>query len=120
MRDKRVAAPGYDDHERTLEWVLNSLVPLTPAEALARQPTLEAFGVREGDGHHYFKCMRFDEATNKCTDYENRPGVCRGFPGYGGPVYKHNLVAYPDCGYHSVAVDAIDIDTGTVKEEHSG
>jgi Fe-S-cluster containining protein len=34
----------------------------------------------EGTVEPYFRCIRWDEHTRLCTDYENRPGMCRAFP----------------------------------------
>jgi Fe-S-cluster containining protein len=35
-----------------------------------------------GEGYMY-TCKHFDEETNNCTNYENRPRMCRDYP-YGG------------------------------------
>lgn len=34
---------------------------------------------------HFYTCDIFDPVTRKCTDYDNRPGVCRDYPWYGSP-----------------------------------
>lgn len=112
-------APGARDTERTDRWVVEDLTEISYEEAHERYPLLARFLLKPGD-KHFFKCARFDEETNRCTDHENRPSVCRGFPGYGGPIYRHNLIAYPDCGYHAVAEDAITFEGETPQEETNG
>jgi Fe-S-cluster containining protein len=32
---------------------------------------------------HFYQCDIFDPVTRRCTDYSNRPEVCRGYPWYG-------------------------------------
>lgn len=29
---------------------------------------------------HFYSCDRYDAAARRCTDYANRPSMCRGFP----------------------------------------
>jgi Fe-S-cluster containining protein len=33
----------------------------------------------------YYTCDRYDPEARQCTDYENRPDMCRDFPWYGAP-----------------------------------
>ncbi len=34
----------------------------------------------------FYSCDRFDPETRSCTDYENRPPLCRDYPFYGAPL----------------------------------
>lgn len=40
------------------------------------------------------ECGKFDSATGKCLDYENRPETCRKFP-----VHMADIAALPNCSY---------------------
>lgn len=46
----------------------------------------------------YYRCDRFDVETRRCTDYENRPDVCRDYPWYGDPP-DPNKALPPTCSY---------------------
>lgn len=35
---------------------------------------------RDGDGNYRYTCKHYDRASKKCLEYENRPGLCKGFP----------------------------------------
>ena len=48
----------------------------------------------------YYRCDRFDRETRQCTDYENRPDVCRGYPWYGTPPDPNKLLP-PTCSYNA-------------------
>lgn len=49
---------------------------------------------------HYYQCDRYDAVAKRCTDYEHRPDVCRGYPWYGdGP--DPNKVLPPTCAYRA-------------------
>jgi Fe-S-cluster containining protein len=58
------------------------------------------------DGHaqllaaHYYKCDRYDTETRQCTDYANRPDVCRKFPWYDEPP-DPNKVLPPTCSFNA-------------------
>jgi Fe-S-cluster containining protein len=47
---------------------------------------------------HYYKCDRYDTETRRCTDYENRPVVCREYPWYGEPPDPLKSLP-PTCSY---------------------
>ena len=42
-------------------------------------------------GYHY-TCRAYDEETGDCTIYEDRPQMCKDFPGNGG-------CEFPGCGF---------------------
>ena len=60
----------------------------------------------DADGHpqliasHYYKCDRYDPVAKVCTDYDNRPDVCRGFPWYGRGPDPSRLLP-PTCSYRT-------------------
>ena len=57
---------------------------------------------RFGDEHHY-TCKHFDSETNNCTDYENRPEMCRNYP-YGDPCGFEECEWNPDSPKPDVSV----------------
>ncbi len=70
-------------------WAARSLIPMSPREAFAIAPWLRGKLQRDGDrlvSAFYFRCRHFDRETRRCTDYENRPAMCRDYPHYGGQV----------------------------------
>lgn len=47
----------------------------------------------------YYRCDRYDPVAKRCTDYDNRPPVCRGYPWYGrGPDDRANIP--PTCSFN--------------------
>ena len=68
--------------------------PLTREEAIRRNPFYTAR--LPADAHLYW-CDRLG-ADGRCTAYEERPFVCRGYPWYDQPPRDMEL-ADPDCGY---------------------
>lgn len=56
---------------KTLSWMAN----LTPVAG--------PFRAASGELRYEYSCPRFDASERRCTDYANRPAVCRNFPFYG-------------------------------------
>lgn len=46
----------------------------------------------------FYQCDRYDAVAKRCTDYENRPDVCRGYPWY-GEAPDPNKALPPTCSY---------------------
>ena len=68
--------------------------PLTREEAMRGNPFYTS---RLPASAHLYRCDRLG-ADGRCTAYEERPLVCRGYPWYGGPPRDAPL-ADPECGY---------------------
>ena len=68
--------------------------PLTREEATALNPFYTS---RLPADAHLYTCDRLG-ADGRCTVYEERPLVCRGYPWYDGPPREMPL-ADPECGY---------------------
>ncbi len=70
-------------------WAQDSLSPMGDKEGYAKMPHLRRPDMVDQFGAparpFFFRCRKFDSQTRECTDYENRPAVCRGFPWGGGP-----------------------------------
>lgn len=49
----------------------------------------------EGNDAHHYTCKHFDTKTRLCTDYENRPNMCRSYPNGIACTFK-------GCGYNQV------------------
>lgn len=60
--------------------LLAMLVPLTHEEAVERRARFGADQVLVDPDTTYFRCVHWDETTRLCTNYENRPGMCRAYP----------------------------------------
>jgi Fe-S-cluster containining protein len=48
----------------------------------------------------YFRCRHFDRETRRCTDYENRPAMCRDYPWYGGEPQEAAALP-PTCSFRA-------------------
>jgi Fe-S-cluster containining protein len=46
----------------------------------------------------YYQCDRYDAVAKRCTDYENRPDVCRDYPWYGEPPDPSKALP-PTCSF---------------------
>lgn len=91
---KRSGAGRYAELTSPLAWLwvnqdaedgldlLAMLVPISYEEACERWDRLTGAEGRRPDepAEHYFRCVHWDETTRLCTNYENRPGMCRWFP----------------------------------------
>jgi Fe-S-cluster containining protein len=69
---------------------------ITHDEAFKKNPYLKKNGQIEKDDYFY-KCNKFDEETKKCTDYINRPDVCRN---YGREPAEIQLYYSAKCGFN--------------------
>jgi Fe-S-cluster containining protein len=68
--------------------------PLARDEAMRRNPFYTA---RLAPDAHLYTCDRLGD-DGRCTAYEERPLVCRGYPWYADPPREIPLPD-PDCGY---------------------
>lgn len=63
------------------------LVPIGREEAAERHARLYSDNLVEprggsADDGQYYRCAHWDEETRLCRIYEDRPRMCRDFPGY--------------------------------------
>lgn len=68
--------------------------PLTRGEAMERTPFYVS---RLPADAHFYTCERLG-ADGRCSAYDERPLVCRGYPWYDEPPRRMPL-ADPECGY---------------------
>lgn len=47
----------------------------------SRVPTIPEHRRLDREKGHWYTCTVFDKETRNCTDYENRPHMCRDYPG---------------------------------------
>lgn len=47
----------------------------------------------------YYECKKFDKKTNKCTEYNKRPDVCRNYPFYNSEKFPKGRVD-DTCGFN--------------------
>ena len=87
-------------------WILEDLTPISRREAreLApyhfghTTPMVDAAG--ELAFMSFYRCRHYDPESRRCTDYENRPGICRRFPWADGvPNPTANLA--PECAFNA-------------------
>jgi len=78
--------------DRTKEWIEKDIIELTRDEIIQTGPI---FTEDISNDSHYYTCRLHDPEKGICTDYENRPIVCRVFPSSlmngGGPRYDCKL-----------------------------
>lgn len=48
-----------------------------------------------------FRCAAYDVASRSCTEYDDRPPVCSGFPWYGKEPNEAKIPARSVCGYQA-------------------
>lgn len=48
----------------------------------------------------YYSCKNWDSETKMCTDYENRPNLCKGFPWFDGRPSPHKYLP-PQCSFRA-------------------
>jgi Fe-S-cluster containining protein len=85
------------------QWAARSLTPMSPREAFRIAPWLRG-RLQRVEGRlvptFYFRCRHFDRETRRCTDYENRPLMCREYPWYDGQV-PANAALPPTCSFRA-------------------
>lgn len=64
--------------EKAEHWAMGRQLPFRPL-------------VQQSDGKWRWWCPKLDEATGRCTDYENRPALCRAFAAGSDPLCVHYL-----------------------------
>lgn len=86
----------------TLRWVLHDLTRIPYREGLALAPHLRGRSLCNAQGEAtspiFYRCRHFDVETRSCTNYDNRPDVCRGFPWYDQEPHPAKTLP-PDCSY---------------------
>lgn len=98
----RDLAPGEAD------WMRAHLTPILPRKAGLAKVSSWSSGLSQfflgGELHiiaaWYYNCDLYDPATKRCTDYDNRPDACRGFPWYDSPVDPTKVLP-PTCSYRA-------------------
>jgi Fe-S-cluster containining protein len=85
--------------------ILDHLTPITRREAIEIQPWLKEAGliVKDIDGQlsptaYYYLCDFHDPVAMRCTNWENRPTLCREYPWIGEP--NPQVLLPPQCSYN--------------------
>jgi len=89
----RVKSGELDPKET--KWIMKNLRRISRTSAariLGRQPNKSYF---------FYVCTIFDPEENVCSDYEDRPRMCKGFPWYGRTPDKDVIANYPNCSYRA-------------------
>lgn len=93
-----VAARRWGVGPRTFVWATTELYPLTQTEAEEWAPWMFA-DPRAVNGRYPFGCPHYDQDIRRCTDWENRPEVCSGYPRYGRDRVPSNGLLAPGCEF---------------------
>ena len=90
-------------NERQRDWVLNDLTRIPMKEGYAAHPHMRGHQLADESGEDmqpvFYRCRHYDEAANRCMDYDNRPDVCRGYPRYGASRMNPAAVLPPSCSF---------------------
>lgn len=101
---RRWLEAGFTERDR--DWILNDLTRLPRREGRERAGYMTQGGITYGSVHgefvaavtHFYSCRWYDPDARRCTNYENRPSMCSGYPWYGNP--PDPLMALPpECGH---------------------
>lgn len=87
-------------------FILNDLTPLSTKEGLRLAPYLKGrvlSSTANGGAvmaPKFYSCRHYDSATRLCTNYENRPPVCREHPRYGLDRVQPNTALPFECSFN--------------------
>ncbi len=102
------AAEDYTLDDRTRQWVMYDLKPMSRRQVLEREPWLLDKSTRlsaSPDGGdlfvpYFYSCRWFDPAERSCTNWNDRPAPCRAYPwGDAEPVKTAALP--PSCSFRA-------------------
>jgi Fe-S-cluster containining protein len=79
------------------EFILQHWEPISLEDAIFVNPSLKEFKELL-DGEFFYKCDLLGE-DNLCGDYDNRPGICKGYPWYGQDPYDLVIWYSNECGF---------------------
>lgn len=86
------------------QWAERSLTAMSPREAYELAPWLRGKKLRTAEGEmvqpFFFRCAHFDPETRRCTDYDNRPYMCRSFPWYDSEP-RPDAALPPTCSFRA-------------------
>jgi len=63
----------------------------------------------------FWACDLLDPVTRRCTDYDNRPQPCRGYPWYDAPPRRDAQLS-PRCSYRADIGQPVEL--GPTRQEH--
>lgn len=78
-------AREFNMHPDDKRWTLEDLTPMSRHQAKAKEPEyvrrlLKIIKRAGAELPHFYSCRHFDPSTRTCTNYDNRPPVCRKYP----------------------------------------
>jgi Fe-S-cluster containining protein len=87
---------------RTREWILHDLSPMSRREAKAKAGWLWSRTIGETLIENvmpfFYRCRWFDEESRSCTNYDNRPLPCAGYP-WGDQPPRRDAALPPTCSF---------------------
>lgn len=99
-----------------LRWLAEHTVPMSQGEGMRRWRSHVGSSATamfaDGSTLAFFRrCLHFDSETRQCTDYDNRPPMCRNYPWHGATP-RPNAALPKTCGYWlDVGVTPVAIET---------
>lgn len=102
LNEMAQTTPGqWPDGGANRDFMLNHLRPISRREGLRRAPYLtDGVTVMGRPGEpgseviaysFFYECEFFDTDTRRCTNYDNRPPMCRMYPWYGNDPTRDSL-----------------------------
>lgn len=86
----KAAGPMALEHYEDYEFVLTALERIPYREGIEKLPHLRQPGIvfhgldkKPTMSVAFYKCKYYDEENLRCSNYENRPPMCSGYPWYG-------------------------------------
>jgi len=85
-----------EEENNDLRFMVENFVEISKEEAIKRNPYLK--NVKEK--FKFYKCLKWDEKTKLCTDYENRGITCKNYPfGYCDKINLNMFFYSEECGH---------------------
>lgn len=90
------------------DWMRAHLTPIVPRRDGLKMVSAWSRGVSDFvfDGQlmlvlsWFYRCDLYDPGTRRCTDWENRPDMCRGYPWFDDPPDTTKVLP-PTCSYRA-------------------
>jgi Fe-S-cluster containining protein len=88
-------------------FILEDLTPMPHKEGMRLAPHLKGRELASTPAGQvtqqplFYACRHYDRETRLCTDFENRPPLCRDFPRYGLPLVKPTSALPYECSFNA-------------------
>lgn len=103
--------------QRERRWLESDLVELDLDEEMATGLPVDGL---QHEGMHFYRCRLWDPATGQCSDYANRPDVCRRFPYYLAEGTRRRSVYTAGCRLADFIYSLRDLEPGSIELRENG